>query len=160
MLQERRADIEILALHYIGLFCKRYDMVMKGVSAEFMDTLKTYTWPGNVRELVNVMDLSIANSYMHDVLLPIHLPVDVRVSTKRHSMEKNDTSMPMVHYETSWAKGDLPTLSESLVETEKRYIQSLIKHTEGDIQAACRISGLSRSSLYTRLKKYNIERPT
>lgn len=160
MLQERRADIEILALHYIGLFCKRYDMVMKGVSAEFMDTLKTYTWPGNVRELVNVMDLSIANSYMHDVLLPIHLPVDVRVSTKRHSMENNDTSMPMVHYETSWTKGDLPTLSESLVETEKRYIQSLIKHTEGDIQAACRISGLSRSSLYTRLKKYNIERLT
>ena len=157
-LKERFADIEILALHYIRLFCKRYGMLLKGVSTEFMDILKTYTWPGNIRELVNVIDFSIANSHMHDVLLPIHLPTDVRVRIKRHSIAKNNTSGRMVGSDFSSKNHSLLTLAESLEETEKCYFQSLIKHTAGDIQAACRISGLSRSSLYTRLKKYNIER--
>lgn len=84
-LKERKADIETLALHYIGLFCKRVGMVMKGVSTEFMDIMIMYTWPGNVRELVNVIDLSIANSHMQDVLLPIHLPTDIRVNIKRQA---------------------------------------------------------------------------
>lgn len=158
-LKKREADIEILALHHIRLFCKRYGMLLKGVSTEFMDILKMYTWPGNVRELVNVIDFSIANSHMHDVLLPIHLPTDVRVSIKRHSMAKNNTSRPMRGSDFFSKNHSLLTLAESLEETENCYFQSLIIHTEGDIQAACRISGLSRSSLYTRLKKYNIERP-
>ncbi len=66
--------------------------------------------------------------------------------------------MPMGICDYSSGNRSLLTLNESLEETEKRYITSLIKRTEGDIQAACRISGLSCSSLYTRLKKYNIER--
>lgn len=159
LLKERKDDIETLALHYIGLFCKRYGMVMKGVSAEFMEILQLYTWPGNVRELVNVIDLSIANSHMHDVLLPVHLPTDVRVSTKRNSMENNVTSRAPIHHVSSRTDVSMPTLHKSLEETEKRYIQSLVSRTEGDVQAACRISGLSRSSLYARLKKYNIKRP-
>lgn len=159
-LKERRDDIEILALHYISVFCKRYGILMKGVSAEFIDILDTYTWPGNVRELVNVIDLSIANSQMHDVLLPIHLPVDVRVSSKRHSLGNNATSKSVLHFDNSKKSSILPTLSESLEETEKHYIQSLIRYTKGDIQKACRISALSRSSLYAKLKKYSIERST
>lgn len=158
-LKKRKADIETLALHYIGLFCKRYGMVMKGVSTEFMDILIMYAWPGNVRELVNVIDLSIANSHMQDVLQPVHLPTDIRVSIKQQAIGNNYASRPMGTSGASLINGRQLTLRESLEKTEKHYIKSLVTRTDGDIQAACRISGLSRSSLYARLKKYNIERP-
>lgn len=157
-LHERQPDIETLVLHYVGLFCRSYNLSIKGVSGEFMDLLKMYTWPGNVRELVNVIDLSIANSKMHDVLLPIHLPTDVRVRTKLYSMTNNGTPGTRGFSSEPHENSELPSLSMSLEETEKRYMQSLVHHTEGNIQEACRISGLSRSSLYARLKKYNIDR--
>ncbi|WP_163339426.1 sigma-54 dependent transcriptional regulator [Desulfopila sp. IMCC35008] len=157
-LHERASDIETLVLHYVGLFCKSYNLLIKGVSAEFMDLLKMYHWPGNVRELANVIDLSIANSHMYDVLLPIHLPTDVRISTKLYSMTNNGTPGRKDFSDEHLKNSELPSLSMSLEETEKRYMRSLVHYTEGNIQEACRISGLSRSSLYARLKKYNIDR--
>lgn len=44
-----------------------------------------------------------------------------------------------------------------LDQMESRYLQGLVTGTKGDIRAACRISGLSRSRLYARLKKHNID---
>jgi len=157
-LKERKADIEPLALHYISSFCKRYFMGVKGVSPEFVETLKAYAWPGNVRELVNAMDCAIANAQKHDVLFPMHLPANIRIRLKQQTIQiKKAVCDP----ETNAMPIDapLPSLKTSLESTEKRYFETLMIQTRGDIKAACRISGLSRSGLYTRLKKYNIERP-
>ena len=45
---------------------------------------------------------------------------------------------------------------DAILQTEKQYLENLVKHTEGNIKEACRISGLSRSRLYLLLKRYNI----
>jgi two-component system, NtrC family, response regulator len=156
-LKERKADIEVLTLHYISLFCKRYGIPIKGVSPEFMQTLKAYTWSGNVRELVNAIDASIANAQEHDVLVPMHLPVDIRVSIKRQTIRNNRVAA-VPGAGTKAERADLPSLKASIEATEKRYLQTLMTRIQGDIKAACRISGLSRSGLYARLKKYDIER--
>ena len=42
--------------------------------------------------------------------------------------------------------------------TERQYLQDVVLHTEGNMKEACRISGLSRSRFYARLKKYGIRR--
>lgn len=158
-LKERSSDIEALAMHFISSFCKNYGMHIKGVSRDFMQTLQTYSWPGNVRELVNALDASIANAKGHDVLVPMHLPVDIRVHLKCQKIQnRGSAALPPDTPESDPWK-DLPTWKTSLEETEKHYFQSLMSRTEGNIKEACRISGLSRTALYERYKKHAIERP-
>ncbi|BBO66210.1 Fis family transcriptional regulator [Desulfosarcina alkanivorans] len=157
-LKERPTDIEVLALHYINVLCKRYGSVLKGVSPEFMQTLQDYVWPGNVRELINAIDCAIANAQGHEVLFPIHLPTAMRICLKRQTIRKN-AAMAVSRAGTKTQESQLPSLKSSLEETEKWYLQSLMIRVHGDIKAACRVSGLSRSGLYARLKKYSIARP-
>jgi two-component system NtrC family response regulator len=157
-LKERKADIYPLALHYMSSFCMRYSMGVKGVSPEFIETLQAYAWPGNVRELVNAIDCAIANAQKHDVLFPMHLPANIRISLKQQTIRtKKAVHAPQTN--TMPTDAPLSSLKASLENAENRYLEALMIHSHGDIQAACRISGLSRSGLYARLKKYNIERP-
>jgi DNA-binding NtrC family response regulator len=157
-LKKRKADIESLALHYISSFCKRYDMGVKGVSPEFIENLQAYAWPGNVRELVNAIDFAITNAQKHDVLFPMHLPANIRISIKQQTIQSKKTvNAPKIHVKP--IDTPLPNFKAALENSERRYFETLMVHTGGEIKAACRISGLSRSGLYARLKKYRIERP-
>ncbi len=157
-LVERQSDIEPLALHYISVSCKRYDMGIKGLSPEFTDALLAYTWPGNVRELVHAMDFAVSNARKHDVLFPTHLPDNIRISIKRKAI-RSSVSNPAPGAPLASPDTMLPSLKTAIENTERQYFESLMKFTDGDIQTACRISGLSRSGLYARIKKYNIPRP-
>ncbi|PID40364.1 MAG: Fis family transcriptional regulator [Proteobacteria bacterium] len=156
-LKERPSDIEPLILHYLSAFCKRYRIPMKGVSPEVIESLQAYSWPGNIRELINTIDVAIANAGEHDMLVPMHLPTDMRVRLKRQSIikPKGALAVPAV---TKNQDGDLPSLKTCVEEAEKNYFNHLMLRTGGDIKSACRISGLSRSGFYARLKKYGIER--
>jgi DNA-binding NtrC family response regulator len=157
-LKERKADIESLALHYISSFCKRYAMGVKGVSPEFIENLQAYAWPGNVRELVNAIDFAITNAQKHDVLFPMHLPANIRISIKQQTIQSNKAvTAPEIH--TKPPDTPLPSFKAALENTGRAYFETLMIQTRGDMEAACRISGLSRSGLYARLKQYNIKRP-
>ncbi len=157
-LKKRKGDIEPLALHFISGFCKQYGMGVKGVSSEFIATLKTYSWPGNVRELANAIYSAVANASEHDVLFPRHLPANIRISLKRQSIGKNSPTN-LSKSEPVPSDVPLPSLKATIENSERHYFETLMHHTCGNIKDACRISGLSRSGLYARLKKYNIERP-
>lgn len=158
-LRDRQEDVETLTLHYVGHLAKRYGMNVKGVSSEFLDTLRSYTWPGNVRELVNVVEYAIAHSQMDDLLLPIHLPVDIRVSSKyQYISEQSEAQDKNVIKDHTGNKSAPGTYKDVMEETEKSYFQDLMFYSQGKIQEACSLSGLSRSGLYSRLKKYSIKR--
>lgn len=158
-LRERKADIEPLVLHHMSVWCKQYGKDMKGVSKEFMAALNNYSWPGNVRELMHAIDGVMGTAQMHDTLFPIHLPPAIRVSVKQTSLPEESANWGSI---TIQAETEPPSLSlkETLERKEKSYLENLMLLTDGDIQRICRISGLSRSGLYVRLKKYGIERPS
>lgn len=160
-LRQRKSDIEQLSMHYISLFCKRYGRDMTGVSSEFLSLLHSYNWPGNIRELVNVMEFAVAHSQMHDIILPIHLPVELRVKIKCLTIKQQEatTELTAATPEAQQPQISPPTLKQALEETETRYFKNLMAFTKGNIQKACSVSGLSRSGLYSRFKKYNIDRP-
>ena len=157
-LKKRKGDIEPLVLHFISRFCKQYNMGVKGVSSEFIETLNIYSWPGNVRELANAIDSAVANASEYDVLFPMHLPANIRISLKRQTIGKGTPKkIPKPHEKK--ADTPLPDLKTTIENCEKQYFEFLMNQTHGNIKDACKISGLSRSGLYGRLKKYNIERP-
>lgn len=159
-LKERESDIESLAFHYMRTTCKLYSVPIKGISEQFLQILRQYSWPGNIRELVNSIEYAVTNSQNQGVLLPIHLPVKLRVMVTKNKLEQMGTAPRSGELLKSNGLASMPTLKESLEETEKKYIQTLIQLTSGDVQQICHVSGLSRTVFYGRLKKYNITRPS
>ena len=101
-----------------------------------MDLLIDYAWPGNVRELEN----AIGHAFVHcrgEVILPAHLPEDV-LKTVPH------------------ISGDVPGILGSLEEVEKKVIAETLKKCKGNRSLAARRLGIGRSSLWRKIKKYEL----
>jgi len=158
-LRERSTDIKEIALHYMNRFCDRYEVGTKGFSAEFVDFLVAYSWPGNVRELVHTIERALSTAGKDATLFPVHLPNRIRIELARASAG-NGAENHAGSKTGMMPSGDLPDLRSLLSATERQYLEALLFAVRGDMKEALRISGLSRSRLYDRLKKYKISRPS
>lgn len=157
-LRERKEDIRDLLSYYTVELCDRYRIEGKEFSPEFMDLLLGYPWPGNVRELIHALERTLISARHERVLFPKHLPTHIRVQVARSSVgEKEPESSSFVPSPPAF-----PTIQEMrdrvVDEAERKYLHDLLSFTRGNIQEACRISGLSRSRFYLLLKKYKISK--
>lgn len=158
-LREREGDIQDLAMHYMKAYCGRYGMPPKGFCPEFFEAITHYPWPGNVRELAHAVEHAVSVARQEPTLFRIHLPVHIRADLARKGLEKTEPEPPVSPQPPTGAEG-LPRLKEVVENTEKRYLSDLMQAAGGDMQRACSASGLSRASLYSRLKKYGLSRTT
>ncbi len=155
-LRKRLEDIRELSVYFIKQFCLREKIEVKSVSPDFFDMLAAYPWPGNVRELIGAVEGASSAARYEPVLYSRHLPENIRIHQARTVViEGQDGSAPALD-----GSKRLPPLQEVrdkvLVEAETKYLQELMQASEGDIAIACKIADLSRSRLYTLLKKYDI----
>jgi two-component system NtrC family response regulator len=159
LLKNRNGDLIELALYHTARLCKQQGLAPKGFSPEFFRDLSSYDWPGNVRELVNVLDTAMAAAHREPTLFPPHLPPYLRAKLARDSVllkpDKDNGGNGK-----GFQGNQLSRLNEvrktALALVEKRYLQDLMRQEKGNIQAACRVSGLSRPRLYSLLKQYGI----
>jgi two-component system NtrC family response regulator len=164
-LKERREDIKPLALHHISRLCERYRTDTKGFSPDFFEMLSSYDWPGNVRELNQSLESALASAGPNPMLFPKDLPDAIRAKIVRKTVGDIEANIepPMPE---DWAlketdpSGRLPKIQDvratAIADAEQKYLKELLTRTSGNIQEACRISGLSRSRLYTLLKQHGI----
>jgi len=160
-LREHPDDIKELAMYHLAKLCGISGIATKGFSPEFIEALTAYDWPGNVRELVNTLEKTLAAAYHDATLFPMHLPTEIRVRVARASVgEEIPTQDDKGGAAVSAVR--LPTLQKfrqaALAELEQQYLRDLISLTKGDINKACRISGLSRSRLYGLLRARKVSR--
>ncbi len=153
-LRSRRKDVKELAIHFMTRFCDRYQIGTKGFSPEFFDALIAYDWPGNVRELLSAMEWAITVARHEPTLFPKHLPTEIRVKVARSSVKAPTGAGANDLTQT------LRPIESHRDQMESQYLQELVGATKGDIKAACRLSGLSRSRLYALLKKHNVSLPS
>ena len=155
----RHGDINALIFYHTARMCKQQGLAPKGFSPEFLQVLSAYDWPGNVRELVNVLDTTLAASQQEPTLYPQHLPPYLRTKLARAKVHQRPANRD-ARERTVSSGGILSTLSEvrkiALTQVEKSYLQDLMYREKGNIKAACKTSGLSRTRLYTLLKHYGI----
>lgn len=152
-LRKRTADIPDLVIHYIRKLCGRYGMHMKGFSPEFLEALLAYSWPGNVRELIHALERALATAREDQTLFRLHLPASIRVRLAQRSVLQREKNS--VQTENDCRSRTLPpvSLKAALETTERSYLERLLSSSKGNMKEVCRISGLSRSRLYERLKK-------
>ncbi|MCP3865390.1 MAG: sigma-54-dependent Fis family transcriptional regulator, partial [Aestuariibacter sp.] len=154
-LRERPEDIKLLVNHYLNKICEESGLSIKGISNDYLDFLVHYEWPGNIRELINVMRTSIANARQEPVIYPHHLPLNLRVSLtqKRFADGPPDEALtPAVTLGINHL--NFPDIKLFRQLTESIYLEDLVKIAEGNIQSACKMSGVSRSGLYLLLEKH------
>jgi two-component system NtrC family response regulator len=161
LLKDRVEDIKPLALHYISKLCERYRIETKGFSPDFFDVLTSYDWPGNVRELNQSLERALTSAGPNPMLFPKDLPTAIRAKVVRKSVGDSEAPLSVDVAENGVdLSGPLPKLQDAraaaLAVVEPKYLKELLSRTSGKIDQACRISGLSRSRLYTLLKKYDI----
>jgi two-component system NtrC family response regulator len=157
LLRKRNGDIKDIALHYMAKLCDRYNLGTKGFSPEFLEALLAYSWPGNVRELVNTLECALSVAQNEPILFPFHLPKKIRIKLARSKAIRPAPNQAIVDKHTEISE-PFPNLRTLLAKTERQYFKALISFTGNDIKEVCRISGLSRAMVYSRIKKYNISR--
>lgn len=133
-LRERSGDIEALAFHLIGEFSKSEgDFAIEGIEADAFDALVSYDWPGNVRELRNVMEYAVV---MTDG--PI-IGLDALPPELRGEAPPNQKGSP----------------APSEVERMRR----ALTQAQGDREQAAEILGMSRSTLWRKMREANLSWP-
>jgi DNA-binding NtrC family response regulator len=151
-LRRIREDIIKIALHYLDQQCRTYKIDTKGISPECLDILASYKWPGNIAELADAMDKAVASAKNEPTLYSIHLPSYIRAKTIKKILmpDSKSKNYPL----DADDRRNFPILSHVLETTEKEYLNAVLSHTGQNLKEACRISGISRSRMYSKLKKY------
>ena len=155
-LRGRTADIRDLALYYVSGFSERYNMGTKGFSPEFLEALWSYHWPGNVRELIHALERALTAAREESTLFPVHLPTQMRIHLTQASLPEDPNTAPVP--DRAEERKHHGTIKDFMQFAERRYLIDTLALAGGDISEACRITGLSKSSLYERLRKHKIER--
>jgi transcriptional regulator with PAS, ATPase and Fis domain len=137
-LRERRSDVPVLVHHFLDRYAKGSNIQ---VTAEVMKSLLHYDWPGNVRELENCVAraVTLGDGKIIDVA---DLPPAIR-------SEQADSGMV--------TSPDATTMSTTaLAEMERMTILRVFEQANGDKALAGKMLGISRATLYRKLKRYNI----
>jgi len=130
-LREREEDIPLLAQHFLRKFAAENRKEITGFSHEATDFLLKYEWPGNVRELENAIERAV-------------------ILAKSSSIEVADLPQENLLLAQSAPPG------ESLREVEKNHILNILSETGGNHSEAARTLGISRATLYNKIRAYGL----
>jgi DNA-binding NtrC family response regulator len=160
-LRERRSDTPMLVHWFLERYAPGAEMP---VTSAAMKALMQYEWPGNVRELENCVERAVAlgNGQIIDLS---DLPPAIATGAAAGSAGSGASSgvpRPVVldpDLAAAHAISDAPRVPLSttdLEDIERATIQRVFEQVKGDKALAGRMLGISRATLYRKLKRYNI----
>ena len=142
-LRDRREDIPLLAQHFLKIATERRETRVDGFSDAAMLLLLAYSWPGNVRELSNVIERSILLETT-PMLQASSLPR--RLSAHLDADEADEVA----------ATRAARRIVRPLASVERRALVDALRLSGDNIAAAARALGISRSTLYRKLRKHGL----
>jgi transcriptional regulator with PAS, ATPase and Fis domain len=134
-LRERTEDIPMLVEHFIQKICKRTGRRISFVTPDALTVLSRYRWPGNIRELENVIQAAV------------HLSAGDKLTLE---------TLPDYLTESYAIPFGSKSLRETLEDAEKQAIIQTLENVHDDKLEAAKMLGISKSSLYEKIKKYHI----
>lgn len=137
-LRERRQDIPLLANFFLNRHSTRLGKNLNGMSTKVLAALMRHDWPGNVRELENVV-LSMTIMAMGNRINEEDLPAEL-ADEEGGQLRSLDFVAP-----------------QSLEEIEAYFIRKTLREQSGDRTLSAEILGIDKSTLWRKMKRYNIE---
>jgi two-component system response regulator HydG len=140
-LRKRTGDIQLLAQHFLKIYCEKNNRSIKGFTPDGMDKLTHHSWPGNVRELMNTIERSVilsAQDYLGSD--------EIQIEDKQvEALGPADSEGDMIEL------GNKP-----LHEIEKIAILNMLDRTENNKSETARRLGIARRTLHLKLKEYGV----
>lgn len=130
-LKDRGGDVPLLAEHFLRKSALENKKEVTGFSPEAMEFLLRYDWPGNIRELKNCIERAVIlarNSLIQITDLP-----------------EQENRSP-----------HLSAIGKSLKDMEKSHILDVLRETKGNYSQAARILGITRMTLYNKVKEHDL----
>lgn len=132
-LRSRKEELFTIVTDLLPRICKGLEIEPLLISSDALQKIKGYNWPGNIRELENILERSaiLCDSKMilpNDIILP--------------ELSENE---------------EVSTVKENLELCEKKLIISALKKYKGDKKAVSDYLDIGRTSLYEKIKKYDIK---
>lgn len=135
-LRDRREDIPLLASHFFRRISMKSGKNVRGISREAMDLLLRHPWPGNVRELRSTFEYAMV-ACKTDTIGPRDLPTDL-FSPRPAACLPGEVS------------------GRSLDEIKKERLRKALEEAGGNRSEAARILGISRTSVWSQMKRYGL----
>jgi two-component system response regulator HydG len=132
-LRERKDDIPVLAQHFLDRFRRETNKPVMGIHQQGVDILESYDWPGNVRELENAVERAV-------------------VLAKGRYLGRDDFAFLFR------SSGQAPV--QSLRDNEKQHIERVLKLCKWNISRAAGVLEISRITLHSKIKKYELHPST
>ncbi len=144
-LKERKNDIELFVNYFLKNFCMQYGVNIPEIPENIMKILVSYRWDGNIRELKNVIERIV-------IMLKSYKTGKVRLEfLPEYIYDAHSVSEPEITEDTI-----LIDLNTAVSNAEKKAILMALESSKGNITNATKILNIPRTSLYYKLKKYNI----
>jgi DNA-binding NtrC family response regulator len=130
-LRDRVDDIPVLAYHFLREYSDKYNKPGKKINTQALEKLEYYQWPGNIRELQHSIEKAVILSDSSVIG-----PSDFSFNTSSKGMTDNDNT--------------------TLEEMEKKLIAESIKKHDNNLSIVASKLGITRQTLYNKLKKYDL----
>jgi DNA-binding NtrC family response regulator len=131
-LRQRKQDIPLLAEHFLHRYVQETHRPVDRISREALDEMMVYDWPGNVRELENAIERAVVVGKARQIL-PEDLPIVCRPTVAA-------------------ARG------VTLEDVEKEHIRQILNDQQWNVARSARALGIDRSTLYSKIKRYSIQK--
>jgi len=141
-LRERGEDILLLANHFLHVANREFGKAVRGFEEEAVTELSRYGWPGNVRQLQALVKQLVLLS--RDPLITAE---HVRAAVSRYA--PGDTLAAPGYWQLPW--------SDAYGEFEAEYFKRRLESHEGSVSGLARELGMTRPSLYLKMKKLGIK---
>ena len=132
-LRERREDIVPLAQLFLERFAEKYHRPLIGLDESAKMVLESGRWSGNIRELQNCIEKAVI------------LSEGTTLTAKDIQLEQAKAGTP--------AAGTLKEVNDA---EEERLVREAVQRSNGNISAAAKMLGVSRPTLYAKMKKYGL----
>lgn len=139
-LRERKEDIPLLVAHFLAKYNKEFNRQVKGFSPDATKLLLNYDWPGNVRELANVCERAVIMAG-GTVILPEDIE-EILTPPKSVYADPGEQNLP---------------LKQIVADVERQVILKVLQEHNWCRTTAARVLGISRRSLYAKIKELGLE---
>ncbi|SDU18997.1 sigma-54 interaction domain-containing protein [Desulfobacula phenolica] len=150
-LRHRKDDITLIIQHFINFHAEKTGKNILGITPEAMRLMVAYPWPGNIRELRNSIEYAFVLAREKSIG-PEHLPEKI-IS---HTSGETGSLKYLASKDTVFND---PTFEDTikLGLSEKEKLLDALRQTDGNQSRAAKILGVSRITVWKRIKKYGIQ---
>ena len=151
-LRERKEDIVPLAERFIGQFAEKYHRPLTGLDDSAKAVLESGRWSGNIRELQNCVEKAVILS--EGTMLTAQ---DIDFSTPLRSGRNDNGMLRSGRNDNGMLRSGRNDISSVIPsEVEESQVREAMERCNGNISAAAKMLGVSRPTLYAKLKKYGL----